>query len=227
MKHFFFAISVLTLTGCSIDMEETHPVVEQVFLQEEASIEGITCVLEGGYPHIKDLSSVQVEININAALDAFANLTKENVRDCPAKLLELTEDDAETRDTTNVQYDVKLLNADMFSLTLLTSQMFEGAAHPNNSIEAFTFDLSTGQPITLAEHFADTPGYEEILEQAIVAALQREDMEIDPELRNPTEKFYLTVSSLVLVDLFDVHALKGFEVSIPIREIELELNSEE
>ncbi len=216
MKHFFFAISVLTLTGCSIDMEETHPVVEQVFLQEEASIDGITCVLEGGYPHIKDLSSVQVEININAALDAFANLTKENVRDCPAQLVELTEDGAETRDTTQVQYDVKLLNADVFSLMLLTSQMLEGAAHPNNSINTFTFDLQSGQTIDLAEYFRDTPGYEEILEQAIAAALQREEMEIDPELRNPIKKFYLTRDALVLVDLFDVHVLKGFEVRIPL-----------
>jgi len=216
MKHFFFAISVLTLTGCSIDMEETHPVVEQVFLQEEASIDGITCVLEGGYPHIKDLSSVQVEININAALDAFANLTKENVRDCPAQLVELTEDGAETRDTTQVQYDVKLLNADVFSLMLLTSQMLEGAAHPNNSINTFTFDLQSGQTIDLAEYFRDTPGYEEILEQAIAAALEREEMEIDPELRNPIKKFYLTRDALVLVDLFDVHVLKGFEVRIPL-----------
>jgi hypothetical protein len=222
MKHTFFAAAVLLLTGCSIDIEETNPVVEQVFLQEEASIDGITCVLEGGYPHIKDLSSVQVEININAALDEFANTTKENVRDCPSKLLELTEDGAETRDTTVVQYDVKLLNADVFSLTLLTSQMLEGAAHPNNSIDTFTFDLSTGQTIDLAEYFRDTPGYEEILEQAIVIALQREEMDIDPALRNPTEKFYLTESGPVLTDLFDVHALKGFEVRIPTIEPETE-----
>jgi hypothetical protein len=222
MKHTFFAAAVLLLTGCSIDIEETNPVIEQVFLQEEASIEGITCVLEGGYPHIKDLSSVQVEININAALDEFANTTKENVRDCPAQLVELTEDGAETRDITQVQYDVKLLNADVFSLTLLTSQMLEGAAHPNNSIDTFTFDLQSGQAIDLAEYFRDTPGYEEILEQAIVAALQREEMDIDRELRNPTEKFYLTESGLVLVDLFDVHALKGFEVRIPIIEPEPE-----
>ena len=99
---------------------------------------------------------------------------------------------------------------------LLTSQMLEGAAHPNNSINTFTFDLQSGQTIDLAEYFRDTPGYEEILEQAIAAALEREEMEIDPELRNPIKKFYLTRDALVLVDLFDVHVLKGFEVRIPL-----------
>lgn len=215
MKHILFATSLLFLAGCSIDIEETHPIVEQTFLQEEASDGGIVCTLEGSYPHIKNLSSVQVEVNINAALDEIALNMKEAVRNCPATLSDIIEPDENILDTTTASYDVKLLDDTMFSVVILSSQMFEGAAHPNNSIEAFVFNLSSGQPITLKDYFEDTPGYEDILEQAITQALAREDMGIDDSVRNPTSKFYLTADSLVLVDLFDVHALKGFEVRIP------------
>ncbi|PIR54522.1 hypothetical protein COU75_00375 [Candidatus Peregrinibacteria bacterium CG10_big_fil_rev_8_21_14_0_10_42_8] len=216
MKHFLFAASLLFLAGCSIDIEETHPIVEQVFLQEEASNGGIVCTIDGSYPHIKNLSSVQVEVNINATLDELALTMKEVVRNCQETLNDITELDAAVLDSTTVSYDVKLLNDKIFSVTILSSQMLEGAAHPTNTIDAFVFDLSSGQPVTLSDYFANTPGYEGILEQAIVQALQKEDMDLDGTLRNPVEKFYLTEDALVLVDLFDVYALKGFEVTIPL-----------
>jgi len=215
MKHILFATSLLFLAGCSIDIEETHPIVEQIFLQEEASDGGIVCTLEGSYPHIKNLSSVQVEVNINAALDEIALNMKEAVRNCPATLSDIIEPDENILDTTTASYDVKLLDDTMFSVVILSSHMLEGAAHPNNTIDTFVFDLTTGQPITLAEYFEDTPGYEDILEQAITQALQREEINIDEAVRNLAHKFYITEDSLVLVDLFDVHALKGFEVRIP------------
>lgn len=216
MKHIFFAIFTLILTGCSIDIEESHPTVEQVFLQEEAKLDGIVCTIEGSYPHISGLSSVQVEVNINALMDEYARKAKDGIAQCPEYFNDITEEGAEILDSTTVSYDVKLLDDNVFSVVLLSSQMLEGAAHPNNTIDTFVFDLSSGQPMSLSEYYADTPGYEDILEKAITGSLLREEMDIDGALRNPTKKFYLTNDSLVLVDLFDVHALKGFEVRIPL-----------
>lgn len=218
MRKPFFAIAILFLAGCSIDMEEMHPTVEHVFLQEEASIGGIVCTLEGSYPHIKNLDSVQVEININAAMDTFAMQTKDAIRNCPAYLAELTENAAEAKDSSVVSFDVKRLDDAIFSVVLLTSQMFEGAAHPNNTIDTFVFDLSEGQPLNLVTYLRDTTSYEEILESYVVRAMEKDGMDIENALLNPIGKFYLTEQELVLVDLFDVHALKAFEVRIPLTE---------
>ena len=219
MRYLLLSIGLLFLTGCSIDIEETSPVVQKVFLKEKSSLNNIVCTLDGSYPHITNLSSVQVEININATMDAFADALKENIRNCPTLLTKNTEEGTKTIDSTTVDYTVTLLNEDFYSVSLLTSQMLEGAAHPQNSIDTFVFDIHTGQPISLKDYFSNTPNYKQQLENAVVLAMKEEGIDIDSTLRNPIEKFYLTEQYLVLTDLFDVFTLKGFEVKIPFTDI--------
>lgn len=210
----------LLLSACSIGMEPQQGVVEAVPISESTQAQGIVCKAEGSYPRVSGLSSVQVEVNINAHFDEYAYGVREDMRNCPEQYLDLVVEDAELLDSTYVDYEIARLDDDFFSVSLLRSQFFEGAAHPNNWIDTFTFDMATGQPIELADLFADDSDYMVELTRRTAAAVNASGMgEYPSETSNPIEKYYLTTQSLVLVDLFSVHAQQAFVVRIPLEEL--------
>lgn len=224
---FLFAVSVL-LAACSIDVEETVPTVIPVAVDETTSADGITCTAEGVYPHISNLTSEQIAVNINSVFESYAREIEGNMNTCLAYMQDLLEEDANLTDTTTVAYDVKRLDDHFFSVTLTKSQYFEGAAHPNNSITTYTFSMRDGQPIDLADLFADDVNTEVLLTDLINDQLTAEGI-VTPypsETANGLGSYYLTDDALVLVDLFSVYAVQGIEVRIPFTAIQDELNPE-
>ncbi|MCA9370914.1 MAG: hypothetical protein KC680_03060 [Candidatus Peregrinibacteria bacterium] len=210
-------LSIL-LTACSIDIVSSVPTIEDIPLHKQASLPGITCILQGTIPHISNLDSKQVEVNINSKIDAYIRTTELSNAACPKQLLDLTEDDATLNDTTTVDYAVGMLENDIFSVKLMESQYFDGAAHPNNSVTTFTFSLIDGQPITLKMLFPDEQDFPTFLKQHINDALAAEgiDETYPSDMTNETVKYYLTPDAVVLTDIFTIHALQGFEVAIPV-----------
>ena len=214
MKNLFLALSALSLCACSIDTEELNALVDSISLQEEVTVEGITCRAEGEYPSISGLSSRQIEININSYFDKFAHQIQEEIRNCKEQYASLIEEGTELSENTTVSFRVTRLDDQYLSILLLKSKYFDGAAYPNNTIDTFVFDLSTGQPLQI----------EDITSTDLLPFVQKQFTkehlgEYPSETSNPIEKFYLTDDALVLVDLFMVHAMQGVEVEVPLAEI--------
>ncbi len=208
----------LVLTACAIGMVEQEGTIESVRIRESAHQGNIICEATGEYPHVSNLMSRQVEVNINGYLDDFAYGIAKDIEACPDLMKDLVTDGTGLRDTTDVHYAVKLLHQKYLSVVLLRSQNFEGAAHPNNTIETMTFDLRDGQPVELKSLFKEGVDTESLLTEHIRKALKEERVESSypSETSKPIRQFYLTETSLVLVDLFDIYALQGFEVEIPL-----------
>ena len=215
MKYIFLALSTLSLCACSVSETEQEPTIDSIVLLEEYTENGITCIAEGIYPKISGLTSKQVEVNINSYFDEFTYGIREDMRNCPKFLANVTEDEAELTDTTDVDFVVTRLDNQYLSIILMRSQYFEGAARPNNSIDTFVFDIATGQPIPV-EDFADTS----VLTEYVKTQVAKEGLGDYPsETSNPIKKYFLTEKDLVLVDLFFVHAIQAFEVKVPLAEI--------
>ena len=211
----------LALTACSIGMVEERGVVTPVALEETATEGPVTCTASGHYLQVTNLMSRQVEVNINGYFDDFAFRVKRDIAACPGLMKDLVTEEAAFTDATTVRYDVKLLNQQYLSVVLTRSQYFEGAAHPNNTIETLTFDLRDGQPVTLKSLFKEGTDIESLLTEHIRTTLKKERVQsaYPSETSKPMEKFYLTETALVLTDLFDVYALQGMTVEIPLTEL--------
>src|SRR3989344_1952862 len=211
----------LILSACSIGMVEQEGTIESVGIHERAHQGNVICEATGEYPHIGNLLSRQVEVNINAYLDDFAHRLATDIEACPDLMKDLVTDGTALRDTTDVQYAIKLLDQKYLSVVLTRSRYFEGAAHPDNTTETVTFDLRDGQPIALKNLFKESVDVETLLTEHIRKTMKKERMESSypSETSKPIEKFYLTETALTLVDLFDVNALQGLTVEIPLAEL--------
>ncbi len=192
-------------------METTEPVIESIALEQEYSKDGITCTAEGTYPRISELASTLVAVNINSYFNEYAFQLQQDILNCA----EQYEDIDLIKENTTVDFHVALLNDTYLSILLLQSKYFDGAAYPNNSIESFVFDLSTGQPIVLEDFVNDMQKLTELVSQKT----SQEGLTYPSDTSNAIEKFYLTEDAVVLVDLFSVHAVQAFEVSVPLEEI--------
>ena len=225
-KTFSVLAAALALYGCSIEMEETTPQIEGVAVQTTATENGIICIATGVYPQISNLPSRQIEVNINAIFDAYLREIESDISACPALMSDLVVEGSELTDSTNISFSVKRLDDTYASIVLVRSQYFEGAAHPNNSITTYTFSLRDGQTIALSELFTDSTKAEELLTQKINDQLVVDGMESSypSETSNGLGAYYLTNTDLVLVDLFGVHAMQGYEVAIPFTELSTVLN---
>lgn len=213
MKNLLLSLGVLSLCACSMPLVLEDPVISSVALKEAVSEGDVTCIVEGEYPHISGLASVQVALNINSYFDEFAYGLREDIRHCPTGTGTLL-------DTTQVSFTVTRLDKQYLSVALLASQFTQGAAHPRNSIETFVFDMSTGQPITLSNLFVASTDYSATLEEYVQRKAAEEYLGDYPsDTTNPIAKFYLTEDSIVLVDLFTIHATQAFEVEILFEEL--------
>ncbi|MDP6561327.1 MAG: hypothetical protein QF793_00190, partial [Candidatus Peribacteraceae bacterium] len=211
MKHILLSLSTLSLCACSIEMESQDPVIEPIALQEEYAEGGITCTAEGKVLRVSGLLSKQVEVNINSYFDEYAYQIQEDIRNCSTQYQAIAEEGVELSEHTTVDFHVTLIDDEHLSILLLQSKYFDGAAYPNNSIETFVFDLSTGQPIVLEDFVNDMQKLTELVSQKT----SQEGLTYPSDTSNAIEKFYLTEDAVVLVDLFSVHAVQAFEVSVP------------
>lgn len=223
MKHHIAAISLATvvLAACTPTLSEAQPTVEKVPLSMEEKSEGITCIAKGSYPKISGLHSTQIEVNINATLEAYVHQIERNLSACPKAMADLVETGSVLTDTTDVDFSVKRLDQDYFSIVLTSSQYFEGAAHPNNNLTTYTFSLTDGQPIALSEWFLSPEIGEEFLVERINAQLAADDMNMEypSDTSSGLGAYYITDTELVLTDLYAVHAVQGYEVRIPLAEM--------
>ncbi len=222
MKRILFrAVFIGLLVGCTPTLSETEPRVLNKSVDMQRETDGIICIATGMYPNIENLQSTQVEANINSVLNAYYYRVERDMKNCPELLAELVEEDSEVIDTTDLSYFVKRLDDDYFSVVLVRSQYFEGAAHPNNSLETYTFNLMDGQPIALSEWFTSPEVGEVFLIEKINDQLAADDMDMTypSDTSNGLGTYYVTDDALVLTDLYSVHAVQGYEVRIPFSEM--------
>lgn len=69
-------------------------------------------------------------------------------------------------DDLNVDFTVALLTPELLSLRFITYTYASGAAHGGTVVESWSFDLRTGQRLSLADLFADDAAYLPILARA-------------------------------------------------------------
>lgn len=209
----------MILVGCSIEMETPEGIVEDMEISQQASAGGIRCIASGVYPHVSNLASTQVAVNINSYFDEYAYHINEDIRSCPEQLADLTVENTELLDATDVDYEVTRFDETYFSVVLLRSQYFEDAAHPNNFIDTFVFNLSSGQPMELQDFFQNDVDAEIVLMRYVIEQAEEHELEYPSESSNPIAKFYVTEDEIVLVDLYSVHAAQAFEVHVPFRDL--------
>lgn len=220
MKYYAPLLLLLALTACAPQISETTGAITDVEISEHASEGGVVCNASGNYPHVSNLSSSQIEANINGYLDEYARQISIDMEHCTNQYADLLAKDGTLMENTDIDYIVTRFDEVYLSILLLRSAYMDGAAHPNNMIDAYVFDMTTGQPLALEDLFAKDSNYMTYLENAVREAAEREDIGTYPsDTSNPISTYYVTDTDLVLTDLYFVHAIQAFEVAIPLEDI--------
>jgi len=186
-----------------------------------------------------DISYPQAHIEGNADLEAWLNTylkvqfvpSEAQLADCESSVKDITTEPIVQ--TTTVSYNVKLSSGDLVSLMDIESSYFEGAAHPNNNIQAFTIDLANRAVVSYGSLLQ--PGSAKAVNELVYAAVadafaaEGEDpyftkADFLADYAKDNYDFYLTGDSLVIVNLFDVHALQGIEAKVPLFKLKPYLN---
>jgi hypothetical protein len=115
----------------------------------------------------------------------------------------------------NVDFDVKLNQADLLSIKYDGLLSYWPSAHPNKLYRAVNVDLKTGEAISYESIWRPGSKYARRVDQLVAEAVTRNKIGV-----NPPEKiahdFYLTRSTLVVFNVFDNFALGSVEAPIPL-----------
>jgi hypothetical protein len=189
------------------------------------------CVYTISYPQAQIAGNASLEQWLNGYLKAQFVPAEKELADCESSVKDVAT--TPLTQTTTVSYSIKLTTPDLVSLTYTASSYFEGAAHPDNVIEAFTLDLQNRSVVSFNDLLAahTQKNFNDLLYAAVAQAFA--DTKQQPYFDKATflsqytkdsYDFYLTTDSLVVINLFDVHALQGLEASIPLYELKPYMN---
>lgn len=200
-------------------------------LKESRSSPERYCVFEISYPQARIEGNVDLEKWLNSYLKAQFVPSDAQLLDCERGVKGFTT--KLVTETTTVSYNVKLSTGDLVSLTYAASSYFEGAAHPNNRIEAYTIDLENRSivPFEGLLRANSDDEFDDLLYAAVAEAFSASGAEpyfdqrtFDAQYTRESYDFYLTRDALVVVNLFDVHAIQGLEASIPFFKLKPHIN---
>ncbi len=221
MKFFTIPFITLLFAGCATS-GTTPPEVSSVTLREEASEGGITCVFEGRYPLVQTKNPSEAITSINDLLqDKILGEDRRDIEECPRMYAELVEDESTLTETVTVGFEVELNEKGLLSISHMASHYLEDAAHPSNSIGATTVDVSSGKEYSLTSLFQEDAPYRDRLEDAVYIWMESEDLIESSDLLTTFDEwvFFLRPETLILTNLFDVYALQGARVEIPLEEL--------
>jgi len=189
------------------------------------------CVFMISYPQAHIAGNAGLEGWLNTYLKTQFVPSDAQLLDCERGVKGFSE--RPMTETTNISYNVKLSTGDLVSLTYAASSYFEGAAHPNNRIEAYTIDLQnrTLVPFEGLLRANSDDEFDALLYAAVAEAFTSSGSEpyfdqstFYEQYARDTYDFYLTRDALVVVNLFDIHAIQGLEASIPFFKLKPHIN---
>ncbi|WP_461205853.1 DUF3298 and DUF4163 domain-containing protein [Clostridium sp. DL1XJH146] len=139
------------------------------------------------YPEVSGITNVEVQGKIN-------NLIKEKFA-----IDESSIDDS--KETYTITYKTQQKTSEILSLEINSSLYFDGAAHPNNAIDAITIDMKTGEEIKLQDLFKADVDYETSLNEILKKRMEETEYQLYEEYNGIEENqsFYLTDSSIVFL----------------------------
>lgn len=153
---------------------------------------------------------------LNAKLKAAYLPTNAHIKDIDDLLIELAHEDGPTSSyDEEITGRVTLHNARVISVHYLGLGVLTPSAHPSKIIGALSLDLKTGRVLKLKDIIK--PGALPLVKQAAIQALEPtlETGDI-PEVSQAKDfDFYLTPKALVLINLFESHAIASVEAEIP------------
>ena len=222
MRPFIFTCILLLLAGCTKSPYAPPPQVNSVTLQEKASTGGITCIFDGRYPLLQTKNQSESIDSINTLLqNKILGEDHRDIEKCPALYANLVEDDSSLTETVTIGFEIELNEKGLLSISHMASHYLEDAAHPSNSIGATTVDVSSGKEYSLTSLFQYDTSYRDRLEDAVYIWMESKDLVESSDLLTTFDEwvFFLRPETLILTNLFDIHALQGARVEIPLEEL--------
>ncbi len=181
------------------------------------------CTFTISYPQAQIVGNPGLEQWLNNYLKTQFVPSESQLADCENSIKQAVEQPV--TQMTTVSYSVKLSTAGLASFTYVASSYFPGAAHPENIIEAFTIDLAARRVVTWNELLQPNTqdDFNDLLYAAVAEAFTAEGQEpyfdqktFLADYTKDSYDFYITSDSLVIVNLFDVHAIQGIEAKVPL-----------
>ena len=222
MRSHLPIITSLLLSGCA--GATTMPLeIDEATVHEEASQEGVSCILEGTYPVVRMPTSSQATDEINELIQReMLGSYVSGIQDCPALYLDLIEEGSSLTETTNFGFQIELNEQGLLSFTHYASHYLEGAAHPTNRLGALTIDTMSRETYDdIHSLFISDSSYKELLTALVQWQMKVEDIFANPDVQTDFDEwiFYLRPGYLILGNFFEVHALQAMQVAIPLEKL--------
>lgn len=111
-------------------------------------------------------------------------------------------------------YEVKTNERNVLSLTLI-NYAFTGGAHGNTLQQGLTFDMETGDIISLEDLFKEGYNYQEILSMLVLEQIKARDIYVLGEYQgiSQDQDFYIADKSLII--FFKLYALVPYVYGFP------------
>lgn len=157
------------------------------------------------YPQIEKLSNRIIENKINTYLKKEFNDPKNG------QCEDYTKDDIYKSDT---NYAVFLNDKGILSLTYSNEGYLEKSAHPNNLTKGINIFLNKGTPIEFKSLFTKNSKYVERINEFIKKSLEKQKIDFPLDYQKSDYDFFLTDKELVIINIFDFHAMQGVDAQI-------------
>lgn len=174
------------------------------------------------YPEVINLEDKQVEEKVKRIIEERFCLKDESIGE------EGVEEEEDYKQTLTITYEITKKSKDILSIKLLSGLLMEGAAYPSNYLEGITFDMNTGEEITLENLFKKDAEYKSVINEILNRKINELEFELSggsyDEFKGIEEEqgFYLTTSSIVFIyqeEIYAPHAVGIFELEISFEEI--------
>ncbi|GAA0179156.1 hypothetical protein SH2C18_20760 [Clostridium sediminicola] len=148
---------------------------------------------EISYPEVLNLSDKQVADKIKNIIEERFSLKDESIGT-------EGEDEEDFKQTLTVTYEITQKSNDILSIKILSSNFMEGAAHPSNYLDGITFDMKTGELITLEHLFKEDGNYISALNEILNKKVDELEFKLFDEYKGIEEEqgYYLTDSRIVI-----------------------------
>jgi hypothetical protein len=190
---------------------EGYEIVTETYTEKTQTLE-----INIKYPVIKNMQDENVQDKMNGNI-------QERIEEYKKMYFE-EEEGYEYLQTIDADFEIRVKSGKMLSITFFISMYAEGAAHPNNIIDAVTFDPETGSELELKDLFKPGADYRNVLNPILGEKVKNLEFELFDEYKGIEEgqQFYLTDSSLVIfyqTYVYTPHVVGPLYLEVPFNEI--------
>ena len=156
------------------------------------------------YPQVYKISNKKIEKNINTYLK------KEFTKPKMGKCEDFTKDDKYKSETT---YKITNNNKGILSVYYDNLAYMEKSAHPSNLYQGYSISLSDGKIMDFNSLFNKNTKYLDKINSIIKDQLKVKKI-TSPFSNKKNYDFYLTDKELVIINIFESHAIRNFKLPI-------------